>query len=124
MKTKLKYFFIFILPVILLGCVNHLQLGANAYNEGKYDVAAGYWNPLAINGDPYAQYNIGLLWEDGLGSTKKNINEASQWYLKSAQQSYVPSMVRLALIQNIRLCSQIMLLGKVDLMLGSATEQD
>lgn len=76
-----------------------LELGNSAYERGEYDKAAYYWNDIAQNGDPKAQYNLGLLWEQGLGSTPRNIDEAANWYFKSAQQEFVPAMVRLAKIQ-------------------------
>lgn len=100
MTLKIKTYLIYIAALFLSGCANHLQLGVDAYNKGNYDIAAKHWNPLAKQGNPYAEYNIGLLWENGLGSTNKNINEASQWYARSAQRGYVPAMVRLALIQK------------------------
>ncbi len=78
----------------------HINLGVNAYNQGNYDLAAKYWNPLAKQGNYIAQYNLGLLWEQGFGSTPLNKAEASQWFLLSAQQGYVPAMVRLAKIQK------------------------
>jgi len=89
---------------LLLGCASiddtNVRLGANAYNQKNYDLAAKYWNDPAKKGNYFAQYNIGLLWEQGLGSTPLNKSEASQWFLLSAQQGYVPAMVRLARIQK------------------------
>ena len=92
---------IFALIIFLSGCASqNINLGVNAYNQGNYDLAAKYWNPLAKQGNYIAQYNLGLLWEQGLGSTPLNKAEASQWFLLSAQQGYVPAMVRLAKIQK------------------------
>ena len=92
---------IFALMIFLSGCASqNINLGVNAYNQGNYDLAAKYWNPLAKQGNYIAQYNLGLLWEQGLGSTPLNKAEASQWFLLSAQQGYVPAMVRLAKIQK------------------------
>ena len=87
--------------ILLTGCASQsINLGVNAYNQGNYDLAASYWNPIAKKGEPVAQYNLGLLWEQGLGSTPLNKAEASQWFLLSAKQGYVPAMVRLARIQK------------------------
>jgi hypothetical protein len=83
------------------GCANQsLQLGVDAYNQGNYDLAESYWNPLAKEGDPHAQYNLGLLWEKGLGSTPKNETVAARWYALSAKQGYILAMVRLGRIQK------------------------
>jgi len=46
-----------------------------------------------------AQYNLALLWDGGLGSTPRNLVEASNWYEKSALQGYVPAMVRLGTLR-------------------------
>lgn len=89
-----------ILTLLVVGCASPLQVGNQHYANGQYDLAAAQWNPLAEAGDPYAQYNLGLLWENGLGRTPKNLNEAAAWYYKSAQQNYVDAMVRLAHIQS------------------------
>ena len=104
LKKRFRYLLISCWIVILfffLGCASqNINLGASAYNNGDYNLAAKYWNPLAKQGNYVAQYNLGLLWEQGLGSTPLNKNEASQWFLLSAQQGYVPAMVRLARIQK------------------------
>jgi TPR repeat protein len=69
---------IFALIVFLSGCASqNINLGVNAYNQGNYDLAAKYWNPLAKQGNYIAQFNLGLLWEQGLGSTPLNKAEAS-----------------------------------------------
>ena len=62
----MKYLPILIVVTFLSSCANQLQLGVDAYNRGDYDVAAGYWNPLAQQGNQYAEYNLGLIWEFGL----------------------------------------------------------
>lgn len=83
----------------ITGCADLVQIGKGAFDRGQYDQAAAIWNGPAQAGNPYAQYNLGLLWDGGLGSTPKNAAEASHWYLRSAQQGYTPAMVRLARIQ-------------------------
>jgi hypothetical protein len=86
--------------VLLMGCAtSNVRLGAAAFDRGEYDQAAMLWNGPAIAGDMYAQYNLGLLWEGGLGSTPRDSGQASHWFLHSAKQGYTPAMVRLANIQ-------------------------
>lgn len=94
-----KYAWIVVLSLALSACADQLNLGVEAYNRGDYDAAAAYWNPLAKTGDPYAQYNLGLLWENGLGKTPRRPEEAARWYLQSANQGYTPAMVALAKLQ-------------------------
>lgn len=100
MIIKQKYHLIILVAIFLTSCSNHMQLGLNAYNQGKYDLAAKHWNPLAQKGNPYAQSGLGLLWENGLGSTKQNTNKAMAWYLRAAKQGHVPAMVQLAKLQK------------------------
>ncbi len=82
----------------IVGC-STVNLGVDAYNTGQYDKAAYYWNDKAIAGDPAAQNNLGLLWENGLDSTPKNLNQAAEWYLRAAKQNLPVAMVNLARVQ-------------------------
>ena len=74
--------------------------GSDFYYEGEYDKAAESWSGPANEGDVVALHNMGLLSRDGLGSTEKDLNKAAVWFLRSAQQSYVPAMVSLAEVQT------------------------
>jgi len=85
-----------LLPLFAFGCASNIERGNTFYQKGEYDRAAYYWNPLAQGGDPYAQYNVGLLWEYGLGSTKQSRAQAAEWYLLSAKQGLPLAMVKLA----------------------------
>ena len=97
---KLSLCPLFLLVLLILGCQTHkLNMGVEAFNRGQYDSAAEHWNQIAINGNPRAQYNLGLLWESGLGKTAKNPTEAAAWFAKSATQGFVPAMTKLAKIQ-------------------------
>lgn len=100
MHKSITHLLLIVLLVSAAGCATPLQRGVDAFNRGEYDVAASHWNQLAAEGDPYAQYNLGLLWESGLGSTPRNPSEAGNWYERSAGQGYVPAMVRLAHLKS------------------------
>ncbi len=89
-----------VILMLLTACASQLETGNAHYRNKHYDMAAASWNPLADAGNPYAQYNVALLWESGLGSTPLNLEQAAIWYLRSAKQQYVPAMVRLADIQT------------------------
>ena len=43
------------------------QAGLDAFQKGDYVGAAKEWRPLAEEGDPIAQFNLGLLYLDGHG---------------------------------------------------------
>ena len=100
---KYKYlvnFVFFIIAInIISGCASSNNIGVQLFNQGEYDLAAGQWNQAALAGDPYAQHNLGVLWRDGLGSTQRNLHEAAGWFVRSAQQGYVPAMVEAEKIQ-------------------------
>lgn len=76
-----------------------VNLGVIQFENGNYDKAASFWNGPAQEGNMYAQHNVGILWLNGFGSTPKNPNEASHWFIRAARQGYVPSMYLLATLQ-------------------------
>ena len=41
----------------------------------------------AENGNPYAQYTLGLYYENGVG-VEANIKKALEWYERAAEQGY------------------------------------
>jgi TPR repeat protein len=43
------------------------------------------WKPLAEQGDVTAQYNLGVIYENGVG-TQRNYRTAVNWYTKAAEQ--------------------------------------
>src|ERR1700733_13189547 len=63
------------------------QTGLEAYQKGDYVGAAKEWRPLAENGDPIAQFNLGLLYLDGHG-VPQSPAEAANWFRRAAEQDY------------------------------------
>ena len=63
------------------------QAGLDAYQKGDYVGAAKEWRPLAEQGDPEPQYNMGLLYLDGKG-VPQNPTEAANWFRRAAEQGY------------------------------------
>ncbi|MFB3079630.1 MAG: hypothetical protein ACE1Y4_16655, partial [Lysobacterales bacterium] len=43
------------------------QAGKDAYDQGDYATALKEWQPLAKQGDAFAQSNLGRLYQYGLG---------------------------------------------------------
>ena len=66
-----------------------------AYNMGDYDTALREWRPLAEQGDADAQYNLGLMYADGVG-VPENDAEAVKWYSKAAEQGHAQGQTNLA----------------------------
>jgi TPR repeat protein len=55
-----------------------------AYSTGDYAKAMQIWLPRAEGGDPSAQYEVGKMYADGLG-TQRNLTEAARWYRQAAE---------------------------------------
>ena len=62
-----------------------------------YQGALKIWRPLADQGNPIAQYSIGVLYEFGSG-VPQNTVEAAKWYLKAANQEHAAAQWRLGII--------------------------
>ena len=63
------------------------QDAATAYRRGDYATALRITQPLAEQGNPSAQYDLGVLYEKGRGVAKDEV-EAATWYRKAADQGY------------------------------------
>ncbi|MFT5140341.1 MAG: TPR repeat protein [Lysobacterales bacterium] len=74
--------------------------GADFYEQGEFDKAAQAWSGPANEGDVVALHNMGMLSRYGLGSTALDLNKAAVWFLRSAQQQYVPAMISLSEVQS------------------------
>ena len=61
------------------------QAGMDANNRGDYATALREWRPLAEQGDARAQFDLGLLYENGDG-VPRDYAKAHRWYEKSAAQ--------------------------------------
>ena len=68
--------------------------GLNAYQKKDYAAAIKEWRPLAEKGDAPSQFNLGLLYVDGLG-VPQDYNQALTWFERSAQQDYEKAQLNL-----------------------------
>jgi hypothetical protein len=62
-----------------------LEDGVAAYERGEYETAYRLFSPLAEQGHVAAQFNLGVLFENGLG-VAQDYAEAARWYMKAAEQ--------------------------------------
>ena len=84
--------------VICLGCLIPIfnqaqpnsidQNGYRALKNGDYKTALRYISYLATNGDPRAQYNMGIFYRDGI-AVKSNDTQALRWFLKAARGGHM-----------------------------------
>lgn len=70
--------------------------GGEAYNAGNYATAASEWSAASRRGDMRAAYNLGVMYENGIGPFSRDTNQAMVWYLRGAQGGDFSSMVALA----------------------------
>lgn len=61
------------------------ESGQQAFESGDYVTALAEWEPLANQGDPVAQFGMGILHLDG-NVVPKDYDAASDWFLQAAQQ--------------------------------------
>ena len=66
-----------------------------ALERGDYETASFYQSFFASNEDSVAQYNMGLLYRDGLG-VEKNLKVALSWFYLAAQQCHMSSNFAIA----------------------------
>ena len=66
------------------------KAGFDKWSRGDFYGAVAEWRPLAIAGDPIAQYNLAKAYELGRG-LPTDTKMAESWYGKAAQQGHIPS---------------------------------
>ena len=80
-------------PSLIIACLcvatgvyaGALEDGHDAFDAKHYQEAYALWKPLAEQGDPDAQYNLGLLYMNGQG-VEKNDRTALMWFTRAGQQ--------------------------------------
>ena len=75
------------------------ETGMDAYQRGNYVTALSEWRPLAEQGDPSAQFYLGMLYEKGAGVPQDYIT-ARKWYEKAADQGYLMAQYNLGVLYD------------------------
>ena len=68
--------------------------GVKAFRAAEYALAHAEWMPLAEAGNPPAQYNVGILFQYGLG-VAKDFAEAARWYRLAADNAHPNAQAKL-----------------------------
>lgn len=71
--------------------------GLAAKNRGHYATAIRAWLPLAEQGNPAAQNNIGHMHEEGLG-VRQSYTEAMRWYRMAADSRLAEAQYNIGLL--------------------------
>ena len=85
-----SYFFLTFIFSSLLGLSTNAAdyaRGMNAALNGDYLTAYKEWKPLAEKNEATPQFQLGWLYEKGLG-VNLNYDMAAHWYLRAAEQGY------------------------------------
>ncbi len=73
--------------------------GLAAAQKGDYAMALQLWRPLADRGDADAQYNLGVMYNNGDG-VAQNYSEALKWHRKAAAQGNGNAQFHLGLMYD------------------------
>lgn len=76
---------IFSLFVVNFSYAQSLQQAAAFFQDQQYAEAYKIYVTLAQNGDAVAQYNLGLMFKNGLGQEQDNV-QANFWFQQAAKQ--------------------------------------
>ena len=92
---------IFFGSIVLLACAfsvsaQDFNIGLAAYKSGNFSAAVEEWEPLAEQGNPYAQYNLGVLYDYDWGDYKK----AAKWYALGAAQGLNAAQLNLGVMYD------------------------
>ena len=79
------------------GWPDQLKVGGAAYDRGDYATALKEFRPLAEQGNADAQFNLGFMYENGLG-VPQDYAEAVKWYRNAAEQGYAQGQANLGLM--------------------------
>jgi len=70
------------------------QAGLKAFDQGRHEEALKLWLPLAERGRAEAQFNVAVMYEQGLGVAKSDV-EAARWYRAAAERGDVTSQLKM-----------------------------
>lgn len=72
--------------------------GREAFVAGDYAKALEIWRPMAEEGDARAQFNVGLIYDEGLG-VERDREKAREWWSMAAEQGLLTAGYNLALLE-------------------------
>ena len=76
------------------------QKGFKAFQAGEYAAAIGVWRPMADRGVEGAQYNIGYMYQEGLG-LPQDFATAASWYKQAADQGHGGAQFNLGILYDL-----------------------
>jgi len=76
-------------------CAGEFESAVAEYNAGNYIKSLDTFYALAKEGDPKAQFNVGLIYAEGKG-VNRDTYQAKEWYTKAAKQGNTAAQYNLA----------------------------
>ena len=73
--------------------------GIAAYKRGHYEMAMYVFEQRAVEGDAVAQFCLAFMYKHGKG-VPQNFQDAIEWYIRSAEQGFVPAQNDLGIIYS------------------------
>jgi hypothetical protein len=80
-------------------CEKQFEDAVATYQRGDYAKAYRLLKPLAQQGIPEAQFNLGLMYANGQG-VPQDYAKAEKWYRKAAEQGYALAQLNLGFMYN------------------------
>ncbi len=71
--------------------------GYQSYLKGDYSAAYKEWLPLAELGDVEAQFNLGVMYDQGAG-VDQSLEKAADWYRKAAEQGFIDAQTNMGIM--------------------------
>ena len=99
----IKYLTVLIVFLMTIGspvAAQDFDKGYAAYEAGDYVTALQEWKPFAESGDAQAQYNVGLMYDNGRGVPQDHA-EAVKWYRLAAEQGDASSQRNLGVAAQL-----------------------
>ena len=95
----LARFFIFSIVFLCLTATVQADFveGWRAYQQGDFATALQHWTKLAKEGDPVAQYNVGVMYDEGTG-VDRDAAKVVTWWNKAAEKGHLSAQHNLALL--------------------------
>lgn len=84
MKLHAALFSLSLALVPARGITGEFERGLDAAAVGNFDTALALWRPLAEAGHVDAQFNLGLMYDNGVG-VPQNLERAARWYRAAAE---------------------------------------
>ncbi|MCP3979183.1 MAG: sel1 repeat family protein [bacterium] len=80
--------------LVVPAAADDFQAALEAYESGDYATARSLWLPLADDGVAEAQFNIGLLYQNGRG-VDVDVAGAAEYFRLAAEQAYPRALFKL-----------------------------